>query len=577
MRSCPSSAAPREEVLQGYRAFYRAHWAEGKLRLCNEAPLKSRAELLRLTQAGKWDVGAIAVSCGRMRGRQGEKEAGSSAAAVFRKLSQAFGYLELLCVNLCLSPWRKEIKSLKTFTGNFVYYVKSILPESVVQQLLSEIGYVATSATEYSLVRKLNEEEAENTAFEIFLARIECENLLEVAGDMKDSDLADILQMRAQKHRQHPTDEGPETTLPDVGLAKKQEHSQTKEDVTVGESNGTSNPAMAYLSHSQRAFKEQGKIEDGKSFGLQCITTEVQPAASKQTPELDRNQNQMEETSTHSCIQSTDSEDFLIKYSDIVIGQQPLHLSASSSSRAPKEEAWLTETRLGLPTCGAETLPNLPSDESGPQALAILNDSTVVSKVPCDYQTRQTRIGSKICDAMKRLSIPGSDTIDEPKELKGSMAQESPNSSSDLALMVEKPKPKEDYVEKLMYPVEETARPESARSHRVPEELYHPNMKSANLSCRDNYNVDLYSSDHFSLIPGCRYPMPGPSYSRHLDVSILTSPVPTEDQYCGDSPAGIRHRRERYPLHSSLADIDTLGAHMNEPSLEGYVVIKKDN
>ncbi|XP_026527827.1 uncharacterized protein LOC113414921 [Notechis scutatus] len=573
MRSCPSPAAPREEVLQGYRAFYRAGWAEGKLRLCNEAPLKSRAGLLRVAQAGKWDVGAIAQSCGKMRGRRrGEKEeeeeAGSAAAAaLFRKLSQAFGYLELLCINLCLSPWRKEIKSLKTFTGNFVYYVKSILPESVVQQLLSEIGYVATSATEYSLVRKPNEVEAENTAFEIFLARIECENLLEVARDMKDSDLADILQMRVQKHG-----------LPGVGLTKKQEHSQTKEDVTVGESNGTPNPAMAYLSHSQHAFKEQGKTEQGESFGLRCITTEAQPAASKQTTELNRNQNQTEEISTHSCIRSTDSEDFLIKYSDIVIGQQPLHFSASSSSsRATKEEAWLTETRLGLPACGAETLPHLPSDESGPQALAILNNSTVVSKAPCDYQTRQTRIGSKTCDAMKRLSIPGSDTIDEPKELKGSMAQESPNPSNNLALMVEKPKPKEDYVEKLMYPVEETAWPESARSHRVPGEHYHPEMNSANFSCRDNYNVDLYSSDHFSHITGCRYPTPGPSYSRHLGVPILTCPVPTEDQYCSDSPAGIRHRRERYPLHSSLADFNTRGVHMDEPSLEGYVVIKKDN
>ncbi|XP_058010858.1 uncharacterized protein LOC131184006 [Ahaetulla prasina] len=554
MRSCPSLAAPRE-VLQDYLAFYRANWAEGKLRLCNEAPLKSRAGF----QAGKWDVGAIAESCwARLRGRR-------EAGAVFRKLSQAFGYLELLGVNLCLSPWRKEIKSLKTFTGNFVYHVKSILPESVVQQLLSEIGYVATSATEYSLVRKLSEEEAENTAFEMFLARIECENLLEVAEDMKDSDLADILQKRAQKHG-----------LPCVGLAKKQEHAQTKEDVAIGEINGTPNPAMAYLSHSQSAFKEQDKMEHGKSFGLRCITTEIQPAASKETPEHDRNQNQTEETSTHSCIRSTDSEDFLIKYSDIVIGQQPLHFS-TSSSRATNEEAWLTETRLGLPTCGEETLPHLPSEESGPQALAILNDSTVVSKAPYNYQIRRTMNESKICDAMKRLGIPGSDTLDEPKELKGSMARQSPNSSSDLALMVDKPKNKEDYVERLMYPVEETARPESARSHRVPEERYPPEMKSANLSCGDNDNVDLYSSDHFSHITGCRYPTPGPSHSRHLDVPILTCPVPTEDQYCGDIPTGIQPRRERCPLHSSSANFDTRGAHGNEPSLDSYVIIKKDN
>ncbi|KAL7978841.1 hypothetical protein Chor_013330 [Crotalus horridus] len=508
---------------------------------------------------------------------------------------QALGYLELLCVNLFLSPWRREIKSLKilrsahrfaiflfkdrypksqflltisqTFTGNFVYCVKSILPESVVQQLMSEIGYVATTATEYSLVRKLNKEEAEKTAFEIFLARIECENLLEIAGDMKDSDLADILEKRAQKH-----------CLPCAGLDINQEHSQTKDDMKdIEESNGTPNPGMAYLSHSQSAFTED-KIEHGNNFGLQCITTEIQAVASKQTPEQDKNQNQAEETSTHSCIRSTDSEDFLIKYSDIVIGQKPLHFSISSSSRATNEETWLKETRLGLPTCGGESLPLLPSNESGPQALAILNDSTMVSKAPYNYQTQdsyQTTAEPKICDAVKRLSSRGSDTVDEPKELKGSMVQQSCDSSNDLALMLDKPKNEEDYVEKLMYPVEETARPESARSHRVSEELYHPEMSLANLSCRDNYNVDLYSSDRFNNIAGCRNPTLGPGYGIRQDVPILTCPIPTEAQYCGDIPARIRHRQERYPLHPSL--VDTHVVPMNEPSLEGYVVTNQDN
>ncbi|XP_070616468.1 uncharacterized protein [Erythrolamprus reginae] len=428
--------------------------------------------------------------------------------------------------------------------------------------LLSEIGYDATSATEYSLVRKLNEEEAGNVAFEIFLARIECEHLLEVAGDMKDSDLTEVLQKRAQEH-----------CLPCVGSTKKQEHPQTREDVAFGESNGTSTPAVAYLSPSQSVFKERDQIEHGKSFGLRCITTETQPAASKQTLGLDKTQNQTEATSPNSCIRSTDSEDFLIKYSDIVIGQKPLHFStSSSSSRATNETTWLTETTLGLPAGGGETLPRLPSDESGPRALAILNDSTLVSKTPYDYQTRPAMNESVISDARKRLTIPGSDTLDEPKELKGSLAQQSSNPSD--ALMGDKLKNKEDYAEKLMYPVEETAR--SSRSQRVPEELYHPEMNSANFSCGDNDNVDLYSSDHFNHIPGCRYPMPGPNYNRHLDVPALTCPIPTEDQYCGDIPTGIRHRRERCPLHSSLADFDAQEARVKEPSLDGYV-IKKDN
>ncbi|XP_063169113.1 uncharacterized protein LOC134504039 [Candoia aspera] len=578
MRSAPSAGALRE-VLQDYLAFYRANWAEGKLRLCDEAPLKSRAGRLRVSDAGKWDAGTIAESCWMMRG---QREAGT----VFQELSQAFGYLELLCVNLFLSPWRKEIKSLKTFTGNFVYYIKSVLPESVIEQLLSEIGYVATTATEYSLVRKLNAEEAEHTAFEIFLARIECEDLLEIAGDMKDSNLADILQKRAQKH-----------CLPCVDLDKKQEISQRKDYVITGESNGTPNPGMAYLSHSQRAFNEQEKMEHGNDIGLRCTATETRPAASKQIPDQDMNQNQTGETSTHSCIKSMDSEDFLIKYSDIVIGQKPLHFS-TPSSRATREETWLTETRLGLPASGAESLTLLPSDESGPQALAILSDSTVVNKTPYDYQVQdscQKTIESKICIAMKCLSLHGSDTIDRPKELKGSMVHQPSKSSSDLALMLDKqPRNKEDCVERLMYPVEETAHPESARSQRVTEELYHPGMKFADLPHRESYNMDLYSSDHFSNITGCKYPTPGPSYGRHLEVvpivreaegylkhvgepPISTCPIPSEAQYCGDIPACIQCRQEGCPLHSSLADLDTRAVHMSEPSLDSYVVINKDN
>lgn len=116
-REVPGGAAgarmksfPSLEVLQDYLAFYRANWAEGKLRLCNEAPLKRRAGRLRVAPAGAWEAGAIAESCWRTRGQR-------EASAVLRQLIQALGYLELLCVNLFLSPWRREIKSLKVAGG----------------------------------------------------------------------------------------------------------------------------------------------------------------------------------------------------------------------------------------------------------------------------------------------------------------------------------------------------------------------------------------------------------------------------------------------------------------------------
>ncbi|NWH87779.1 SPAT2 protein, partial [Aegithalos caudatus] len=91
-------------------------------------------------------------------------------------------------------PWRREIRSLKTFTGNFVYYIQPVLPEDIVKAVLERIGYVATTATEFSLVKKRNNEEMKQTAFEIFLARIECEAILEMTNEEKHGNLEKSLQ-----------------------------------------------------------------------------------------------------------------------------------------------------------------------------------------------------------------------------------------------------------------------------------------------------------------------------------------------------------------------------------------------
>ncbi|NXL85197.1 SPAT2 protein, partial [Alectura lathami] len=120
--------------------------------------------------------------------------------SVLCDLRKALEVLELLCVNLLLSPWRKEIKSLKTFTGNFVYYVQSVLPDDIVKTVLEKIGYIATTATEFSLVRKRNNEETKQTAFEIFLARIECEAILEMTNEEKHGKSENTLPKRSQMH-----------------------------------------------------------------------------------------------------------------------------------------------------------------------------------------------------------------------------------------------------------------------------------------------------------------------------------------------------------------------------------------
>ncbi|NWS98564.1 SPAT2 protein, partial [Mionectes macconnelli] len=144
-----------------------------------------------------------------------------------RDLVKALELLELLCLNLLLYPWRREIRSLKTFTGNFVYYIQSVLPDDIVKAVLEKIGYVATAATEFSLVKKRNNEETKQTAFEIFLARIECETILEMTSEGKRSNLEEPLQDRTQTQRHQGEQDGDHP--PQRGAAENLEKEESSE------------------------------------------------------------------------------------------------------------------------------------------------------------------------------------------------------------------------------------------------------------------------------------------------------------------------------------------------------------
>lgn len=102
------AAAEEERVLRDYLAYYAARGAEGRLAACDEAALKARARrLLEPRRRGGLDVRGVAERCRRARGQRG------SGCGVLKDLLKALEVLELLCVNLLLSPWRKEIRSLK--------------------------------------------------------------------------------------------------------------------------------------------------------------------------------------------------------------------------------------------------------------------------------------------------------------------------------------------------------------------------------------------------------------------------------------------------------------------------------
>uniref|UniRef100_A0AAZ1XRT3 Spermatogenesis-associated protein 2 PUB-like domain-containing protein n=1 Tax=Oreochromis aureus TaxID=47969 RepID=A0AAZ1XRT3_OREAU len=108
----------------------------------------------------------------------------------FRKHLSAFirasEVLETLCVNLFLQPWKKEIRTLKTFTGPFVYCLEPVFSNSTIQSVLASIGYVPHTdpkQCEYRLSEDVNADKAMLVGFELLLARVECNHFLELQED----------------------------------------------------------------------------------------------------------------------------------------------------------------------------------------------------------------------------------------------------------------------------------------------------------------------------------------------------------------------------------------------------------
>ncbi|KAJ3586256.1 hypothetical protein NHX12_012656 [Muraenolepis orangiensis] len=100
-----------------------------------------------------------------------------------RGLERAFHTLETICTNLLLFPWKKEFRSIKTFTGPFVYRLQSAISDGELRAILRTIGYSRDHESRFHLrdppggathLRQL--------AFELFLAQAECRLLGEVVA-----------------------------------------------------------------------------------------------------------------------------------------------------------------------------------------------------------------------------------------------------------------------------------------------------------------------------------------------------------------------------------------------------------
>ncbi|NWY72131.1 SPAT2 protein, partial [Erithacus rubecula] len=107
-------------------------------------------------------------------------------------LHNAFNMLETVGINLFLYPWKKEFKNIKTYTGPFVYHVKSALTEEDVRQILSYMGYVQDLGTTFTLKEQVDAIQVKMISFELFLAKVECEQLLEIHVQVKDKGCSEV-------------------------------------------------------------------------------------------------------------------------------------------------------------------------------------------------------------------------------------------------------------------------------------------------------------------------------------------------------------------------------------------------
>ncbi|XP_076142764.1 uncharacterized protein LOC143125310 [Alosa pseudoharengus] len=185
----------RKEVFDDYLMYYDQVWQHGNVKVCKDRQVTEKARHVLLSETDPverfttFDFYHTAFECVRL----GVKDCRS----VFNVFIKATELLETLCVNLFLFPWKKEMKTIKTFTGPFVYCIQPVLPKNIVSGILESIGYRPESDTEYRLTADADHDQAKAMGFELFLARVECEYLLEIMGQRAHAECLEIFQRRA--------------------------------------------------------------------------------------------------------------------------------------------------------------------------------------------------------------------------------------------------------------------------------------------------------------------------------------------------------------------------------------------
>ncbi|KAG2469740.1 uncharacterized protein LOC120535334 [Polypterus senegalus] len=190
-----AQAVTKEEVCEEYLDYCEKTWLGSKSQVCHERSLILKAKhFLKSEPSPQKRFGVLSFY---QHVHECVQASDKGCRAVCQALVKAMEVLESYCINLLLFPWRKEFRSLKTFTGPFVYFIQPVLPRNVIHGILDSMGYKPHTDTEFQLCRDIDNEKIKKIGFELFLARQECEYLVEAMDQMKDAECLQLLQTRA--------------------------------------------------------------------------------------------------------------------------------------------------------------------------------------------------------------------------------------------------------------------------------------------------------------------------------------------------------------------------------------------
>ncbi|XP_069074656.1 spermatogenesis-associated protein 2-like protein isoform X2 [Pleurodeles waltl] len=116
-------------------------------------------------------------------------------------LVRAFESLELVAVNLCCFPWRKEFFVIKMFSGGYVHNLKSVFSEEDIIKHLKKMGYVKREEDQcFKVTHRPSMAELMGLACAFFAARVECEILAEIVSRL-DADKVPVAHLVQERRK----------------------------------------------------------------------------------------------------------------------------------------------------------------------------------------------------------------------------------------------------------------------------------------------------------------------------------------------------------------------------------------